>query len=87
MLKWSLGKFRKWPSRRMDYVKRRKCESKRLLELLFVVITDCLSSEEFKNTFPTRDFFLKEQIKGLEKFLSYFSPSLMEDTLKFPYLL
>ena len=87
MFKWSLGKFRKWPSRRMDYVKRRKCESKRLLELLFVVITDCLSSEEFKNTFPTRDFFLKEQIKGLEKFLSYFSPSLMEDTLKFPYLL
>ena len=71
----------------MDYAKRRKCESKRLLELLFVVITDCLSSEEFKNTFATRDFFLKEQIKGLEKFLFYFSPSLVEDTLKFPYLI
>ena len=74
MLKWSLGKFRKWLSRRMDYVKRRKCESRRLLELLVVVITDCLSSEEFKNTFPTRYFFLTEKIKGLEKSLFYFSP-------------
>ena len=68
-------------------MKRRKCESKRLLELLVVVIKDCLSSEEFKNTFPTRDFFRKEKIKGLEKFLFYFSPSLVEVTLKFPHLL
>lgn len=58
----SWEKYRKWLPKR-----NRLCEKRetyiRSLKLLVMAISDCLSSEEFKDAFPSRDFFQTGNIK------------------------